>query len=175
MPWMHGGSIVSIMRSVARCAVVVIPIAALVLQLWWYFTNNVSPLEMLVGMLEVSWSWVLSGIALIGLSGRALVRDRRRWWKAATSITAVTVIISTVTTIVWASEPANNVLGRDVIGIIVLAAAIPLISAGVARITARLFAGNLVTSWCCLVASATCLLSSPLVLIAIHCTSGDCL
>jgi hypothetical protein len=62
-----------------------------------------------------------------------------------------------------------------VFGMVLLSAAIPLIGAGVARLAARLFVSNLVTSWCCLVAIATCLLSSPFVLLGIHCTSGDCL
>jgi hypothetical protein len=57
----------------------VIPISALVFQLWWYFTNNVSPLGMLVGMLEVSWSWVLAGIALTGLSGNLRKLSPAQW------------------------------------------------------------------------------------------------
>jgi hypothetical protein len=155
--------------------VVVVPITTVLFQLRWYIGNESLRYGLLVGMREVGWQWALAGMALAALSGSTLVHDRRRWWRIAIGIMVATVVISAVTTLARAADPVNNVLGRDIFGAIVFSAAIPLICAGVARLTAGLFASRWMASGCCLVVGAACLLSSPFVLVGIHCSSGDCM
>jgi len=73
-----------------------------------------------------------------------------------------------------ATEPHSNILHRDIVGVLILGSAAPLIAAATAAIVRRIARGWTVGTAAVLVGMAW-VLGSPLVLLAVHCSSGDCL
>src|SRR5690349_9309879 len=73
-----------------------------------------------------------------------------------------------------ATEPHSNILVRDIVGLLILGPAAPLIAASTAALVRRITRGWTVGAAAMLVGMAW-VLSSPLLLLAVHCSSGDCL
>lgn len=123
---------------------------------------------------RVFWPSALAVLVVAGASVTVWARRPRRM--------ATLSLVITVAVLAWyvgmlhghAAESASNVLARDIVGELLIGAAAPLLAAGAAGAvpsrTARVWAGVAAA-----LVGIAWVLASPVLLLVIHCTSGDCL
>jgi hypothetical protein len=74
-----------------------------------------------------------------------------------------------------AAEPRNNILGRDIVASVALAAAAPAWAAWAAFALHSQGFGPIRRAVTSLAMSLLLLAASPIIVLLVHCTSGDCL
>jgi chromate transport protein ChrA len=132
-------------------------------------------IELVVSALYNFWPSALAVVIAVCVSASTRIRERRR-----AAILAVVLAVAVTAVYGWilrdqVTDPRSNILGRDVAGRLLIGAAAPLLTVFVAAF-AR-FRG--VHVWVAEVISglvgAVWILVGPLILLYIHCSSGDCL
>jgi hypothetical protein len=102
--------------------------------------------------------------------------ERPRSWIVLSILVIVAVLaVYTPSLLARAADPKHGIFGRDVAASLLWAAAVPAVGAWVAfQLRARGVRGaaGVVSSFA---VSLLLLAASPLVLLFVHCTSGDCL
>jgi hypothetical protein len=112
------------------------------------------------------------GIALIPFVASALVLKSRQFWGVALGLAVAAVALNVAIALADQSNPANNVLNRDVGAIAVLAFACPIVSASFAVGFAQRSA--LTRSAVATAVVAAFVIVTPFFVLIAHCTSGDC-
>jgi hypothetical protein len=113
------------------------------------------------------------GIALIPFVASALVLKNSQFWRVALGLAVAAAALNVVIGLAHQSNPANNVLNRDIGAIVVLAFACPIVSASFAARLAQKSA--LTRSAVATAVVAAFVFVSPFIVLIAHCTSGDCL
>jgi hypothetical protein len=113
------------------------------------------------------------GIALIPFVASKLVLKTRKFWGVALGLAVAAVTLNVAIALGDQSNPANNVLNRDIGAIAVLALACPIVSASFAVGSVRRSA--LTRSAIAAAVVAGFLFVTPFFVLIAHCTSGDCL
>jgi hypothetical protein len=157
----------------AKCIVAALPFVAFVAQARWILDNTT--FEAPIRALQFLWPSAAGTLALAGLSATSSVNKQHQWWALAGGIIIGAFVLSIPQVLMHASNPRENVLRRDMLALFVLVGAIPALCAAATWMVNQLFAMRWLNVACCVVTGATCLLSSPFVLLGVHCTSGDCL
>ena len=120
-------------------------------------------------------SVVGGGIVIAVLSAGSHISNRRTWWKTAGLRSVLSALASSIVGLWIHFEGRSNLLGRDVVAIVVLAAAYPLVVAFAARwvdATADHAYARVLGS---VVALLLFSLAAAYVQLLVHCSSGDCL
>ena len=113
------------------------------------------------------------GIALIPFVASALALNNSHFWRVALGLAVAAVALNVAIGVAHKSNPANNILNRDIGAIAVLAFACPIVSASFA---ARLAQKSALTRFAVATAVvAAFVFVSPFIILIAHCTSGDCL
>lgn len=135
--------------------------------------NSIPMIAMWSSNVTLLLSATFGGIALIPISASALVRHNRQFWLLALGLAVAAGALNVARVLAHQSDPANNILIRDISAIAVLAFACPIVSASFA-------VGLAQTSALVRLAVATAVVAAfvfvaPWFLLIAHCTSGDCL
>jgi hypothetical protein len=113
------------------------------------------------------------GIALIPFVASTLVLKPSRVWGVALGLAVAAVALNVAIALSDQSDPANNVLNRDISAIAVLAFSCPTVSAFFAVRSAQRSA--LARSAMAASVVAAFMFVTPFFVLVAHCTSGDCL
>jgi hypothetical protein len=113
------------------------------------------------------------GIALIPFVASTLVLKPIRVWGVALGLALAAVALNVAIALSDQSNPANNVLNRDIGAIAVLAFSCPIVSAFFAVRSAQRNA--LARSVIAASVVAAFMFVTPFFVLVAHCTSGDCL
>jgi hypothetical protein len=113
------------------------------------------------------------GIALIPFVASTLVLKPIRVWGVALGLALAAVALNVAIALSDQSNPANNVLNRDIGAIAVLAFSCPIVSAFFAIRSAQRNA--LARSVIAASVVAAFMFVTPFFVLVAHCTSGDCL
>ena len=113
------------------------------------------------------------GIDLIPFVASALVLKKRQFWGVALGLAVAAVALNVAIAVGDQSNPANNVLNRDIGAIAVLAFVCPIVSASFAVGFAERNA--LTRAAIATAVVAAFVLVAPFFILTAHCTSGDCL
>jgi hypothetical protein len=113
------------------------------------------------------------GIVLIPFAASGLVYRRKQWWAFSLCLGVAAGVLNVAIELAHQSDPSENILDRDIGAIAILAFACPVASASIAVWFAH-------KSTRARAAIATAVVAAfvfvaPLVVLAAHCTSGDCL
>ena len=119
------------------------------------------------------WPIALLSAVVIVASLTSVVQRKEVWIGVSLAAGALSLALVAPTVLARWSNPFHNVLLRDVVALLVLAAGIPLLVSGTAFALAdRHLAYRLLIP---LIVSVACIAGSFLLLLLVHCTSGDCL
>jgi len=119
------------------------------------------------------WPAIISVLLISGIScaaGEPLLKELRL-------ITGIAIIVSGVagllTSLYHASDPQHNLLVRDIVAFSLISLAAPVLTDRTARLLVRsiTFIRFIVPAFAGLLLLST----SPLILLLVHCSSGDCL
>jgi len=113
------------------------------------------------------------GIALIPFVASTLVLKTSRIWGVALGLAVAAVALNVAIALADQSNPANNVLNRDIGTIAVLAFFCPIVSAFFAVGSAQ--RSKLARSAIAVAVVAAFVFVTPFFVLFAHCTSGDCL
>jgi hypothetical protein len=113
------------------------------------------------------------GLALIPFAASGLVWRKKQFWGLAIGSAAAAGILNVVIELARRSDPSENILFRDIAAIGALAFACPTVSASIAVWLARRGRWTRTAVATAVVASFAPV--APLFVLAVHCTSGDCL
>lgn len=125
--------------------------------------------------LFLGWSWILIGLGLAILRVTSLIDDSKAWWQLSRRAAGLNAGVSVCMMPFYALNPVSNASVRDVAVFIVLSAVSPLASAGMARLMQCQFEERWINASYCLLVTLILMSIAPYVLLAVHCTSGDCL
>ena len=128
-----------------------------------------------VALVPTFWLWAITGAVVAGLSVTPLVDQPHRWWGVVAWLTAATTIVSLAQMVMYPSAPASNVLTRDIVPVVVLAALLPMAGGAAARVVRRTIGVSWIAVWCCAVVAVAVIAIAPGVWLLAHCSSGDCL
>jgi hypothetical protein len=118
---------------------------------------------------------MVAGSVLAMLSATALIDQSQQWWRVSFSTALCAAIATALLTMLVASDPVNNVLGRDIVATLVLGATLPLAYATIGRLTHRRWAIRALTVVSIVAALVASLPLWFFVILSVHCSSGDCL
>jgi len=119
------------------------------------------------------WPIALLSAVVVVASLTSVFQRKEVWIGISIAAGALSLALVAPTVLARWSNPFHNVLVRDVVALLVLAAGIPLLVSGTAvgladrHLAYRLFIPFIV--------SVVCIAGSFLLLLLVHCTSGDCL
>ena len=119
------------------------------------------------------WPALLAIVVVAVIGATSVFRDVRSFWFATAGIVTVTGGVCLAIALREASNPLANRLTRDVVAFALLGAIAPLLVSATSRFFFRRDVW-LRTSASLLVGLVPIYLS-PLILLAVHCSSGDCL
>lgn len=143
------------------------------LRLRWRVWLAESP-EMLRYYLRL-WPIALGVLFISGLAVPRAPRARSNWMRSTFWVTAAVVVGYLPLLLGFAGDPYNNVLGRDVAASVVIAVALPLLAGAIGWQLIRLDAHPTFRMLVPLCVGLALLVMSPIAILAVHCTSGDCL
>ncbi len=128
--------------------------------------------ELLAWYLDL-WPIALLSAVVIVASLTSVVQRKEVWIGVSLAAGALSLALVAPTVLARWSNPFHNVLLRDVVALLVLAAGIPLLVSGTSFALAdRHLAYRLLIP---LIVSVVCIAGSLLFVLLVHCTSGDCL
>jgi len=128
--------------------------------------------ELLAWYLDL-WPIALLSAVVIVASLTSLIQRKEVWIGVSLAAGALSLALVAPTVLARWSNPFHNVLVRDVVAILVLAACIPLLASGTSFALAdRQLAYRLLVP---LIVSVVCIAGSFVLVVIVHCTSGDCL
>jgi len=130
-------------------------------------------IKLTVGAILGGWPVILSSIIIAVLAITVLPCPPRRWWKIVFPVSLGLCLASGIAEAYAIMHPINNILIRDAITVVLLSGASVLLSAVATRALYRFSLLSAVLA--SLVVSLGITLAMPLLLLLVHCTSGDCL
>jgi hypothetical protein len=113
------------------------------------------------------------GIVLIPFAASGLVSRKMQFSALALSLSVAAGALNAAIELARQSDPSENILDRDIGAIVVLALACPIVGAFLAVWCADRSA--LIRAAVSTAVVATFVIVAPLFVLAVHCTSGDCL
>jgi hypothetical protein len=120
-------------------------------------------------------SVVGGGIVVVILSVGRHVSNRRLWWKTAVLLSVLSALASSIVGLWTHFEGRSNLLGRDVVALVIIATASPLVAA----FAARWFDATADHAYARVLGSFVVVLllsvAAVYVQLLVHCSSGDCL
>lgn len=124
--------------------------------------------------LRVFWPSALAVLLVAGASVTAWGRRPRRLVCLSLALAVVDLAWYVGVLRGHAAESVSTVLARDIVAEVLIGAAAPLLAAGAARVVSPRAAQKWAGVAAALVGIAW-VLAGPLLLLVVHCTSGDCL
>jgi len=121
------------------------------------------------------WPAVAAVAVLAALSASRLATDSARWKLVSALVIAAGVALYAPSLLLRGADPRNNLLIRDLVAALLLAAGGPALAAWSAHRLQRRGIGPTWRAMTCLVLGLLWVAASPFVLLFAHCTSGDCL
>jgi hypothetical protein len=121
------------------------------------------------------WPSALAVLIVVCAGASAGAQNQRR-----TAVLAAVLAVAVAATYGWlihdqVADPRSNLLVRDVAGRLLVGAAAPLLTVLAAAIVRPRAARGWITEAVSTLVGAVWVLTSPLILLYIHCSSGDCL
>ena len=121
------------------------------------------------------WPSVAAAACLAIVSASGASARPRVWLLLASSLILVALALYVPSLLGRAAEPRNNILARDIVASVTLAAAAPAWAAWAAFVLHSQGFGPIRRALTSLALSLLLLAASPIILLVVHCTSGDCL
>jgi len=115
------------------------------------------------------------GIVVAVLTPTAFAGASRKWWRFVVLVSVVAFAANLAVSLSEASKPANNILTRDVVAWVILAGGSPLLVAAASRSVAIRTDGVWFRTGAAVLTLVVLAWATPLVMLLVHCTSGDCL
>ena len=120
-------------------------------------------------------TFVVGGAIMIALSPTHLPHSRSRWWRIARFVAFFSGSVLFFQSLYYVGRPGYLVLVRDIVGNVILAAALPM---AIAWVVQRLTEKGVGPVARIVVATIILVISLPAIWITalfVHCTSGDCI
>jgi hypothetical protein len=129
----------------------------------------------MLSVVEIFLLVMLGGAAVVGFSPTSLADNPHRWWRMVAVVAVLAVAGASTVLLVTAENPKYNLLIRDKIALVLIVGMTPVLASVGSRGWVRDHKRVWLRTGVAFTITSTMTAATPLLVLLVHCTSGDCL